>query len=149
MQHQIFKDIFLYICLFQMFGAETLSEESPINWSGPPNPQMHSDEEEDFISFSSSDAEYFASANLNSVQDVAEAIETCKTNILETTENTVSRKATVNRLIQLQIRQEDLREKQELSAITFETRGHIFVNYYHEMKIPGIYVENIYSSKLF
>ena len=135
-----------------MFEVETLTEESPTNWSGPPNPQMHcgdEDGEEDFISFSSSDAEYFASANLNSVQDVAEAIETCKTNILETTENTVSRKATVNRLIQLQIRQEDLREKQELSAITFETRGHIFVNYYHEMKIPGTYVKNIYSSKLF
>ena len=48
-----------------------------------------------------------------------------------------SRKAIVNRLIQLQIRQEDLKEKQELSAITFETRGHTFVNYSHGIKIPG------------
>ena len=48
-----------------------------------------------------------------------------------------SRKAIVNRLIQLQIRHEDLREKQELSAITFETRGHTFVNYSHGIKIPG------------
>ena len=40
------------------------------------------------ISFCSSDAEYFASANLNSVEDVATAIESCKKNILETTENT-------------------------------------------------------------
>ena len=88
-------------------------------------------------SFSSADAEYFASANLNSVEDVATAIETCKTNILETTENTTSRKSTVNRLIQLQIRQEDLKEKQELSAITFETRGHTFANYSHEIKVPG------------
>ena len=88
-------------------------------------------------SFSSADAEYFASANLNSVEDVASAIECCKTNILETTENTTSRKSTVNRLIQLQIRQEDLKEKQELSAITFETRGHTFANYSHEIKVPG------------
>ena len=48
-----------------------------------------------------------------------------------------SRKAIVNRLIQLQIRHEDLKEKQELSAITFETRGHTFVNYSHGIKIPG------------
>ena len=88
-------------------------------------------------SISSADAEYFASANLNSVEDVASAIECCKTNILETTENTTSRKSTVNRLIQLQIRQEDLKEKQELSAITFETRGHTFANYSHEIKVPG------------
>jgi len=123
-----------------MFEEEIFSEKSPThNWSGPPNPHMHSDDdEEDFISFSSSDAEYFASANLNSVEDVATAIESCKKNILETTENTPSRKAIVNRLIQLQIRQEDLREKQELSAITFETRGHTFVNYSHGIKIPGI-----------
>jgi len=122
-----------------MFEEEVLSENlSTVNWSGPPNPQMHSDDEEDFLSFSSADAEYFASANLNSVEDVATAIETCKTNILETTENTTSRKSTVNRLIQLQIRQEDLKEKQELSAITFETRGHTFANYSHEIKVPGI-----------
>merc|ERR1711935_1198907 len=121
----------------KMFEEEVLSENlSTVNWSGPPNPQMHSDDEEDFLSFSSADAEYFASANLNSVEDVATAIETCKTNILETTENTTSRKSTVNRLIQLQIRQEDLKEKQELSAITFETRGHTFANYSHEIKVP-------------
>ena len=90
-----------------------------------------------FISFSSSDAEYFAKANLNSLEDVAAAIDACKKSILETTENTVSRKAMVNRLIQLQIRQEDLKERQALSATTFETRGHTFVNYTHDIKIPG------------
>ena len=37
-----------------MFEEEIFSEKSPtVNWSGPPNPQMHSDDEdEDFISFS-------------------------------------------------------------------------------------------------
>ena len=98
------------------------------NWSGPPNhvfegvhgdvggphSEVDSDDDQDFISFSSADAEYFASANLNSLEDVAAAIEACKNNILETTENTSSRKAMVNRLIQLQIRQEDLREKNQV-----------------------------------
>ena len=84
---------------------------------------------------------------MNSVEDVATAIETCKTNILETTENTTSRKSTVNRLIQLQIRQEDLKEKQELSAITFETRGHTFANYSHEIKVPGKHFLNGFLSR--
>ena len=36
-----------------MFEEEVLSENlSTVNWSGPPNPQMHSDDEEDFLSFS-------------------------------------------------------------------------------------------------
>lgn len=125
-----------------MFEEEIIRESvDTVNWSGPPNPpnpQMLSDEEEDFISFSSSDADYFASANFNAVEDVAAAIESCKKNILETTENTPSRKSTVNRLIQLQIRQEDLKERQELSAHTFETRGHTFANYSHEIRVPGI-----------
>lgn len=114
------------------------------NWSGPPDSsstssQQHDfdDEEEDFISFSSADAEYFASANLNSLEDVAAAIEACKKAILETTENTAQRKSTVNRLIQLQIRQQDLKEKSQLSSISFEARGHTFINYSSEAKIPG------------
>ena len=36
-----------------MFEEEVLSENlSTVNWSGPPNPQIHSDDEEDFLSFS-------------------------------------------------------------------------------------------------
>ena len=66
---------------------------------------------------SSADAEYFARANLNSLEDVGAAIEVCKNNILETTENTSSRKSMVNRLIQLQIRQEDLKEKNQVQSV--------------------------------
>lgn len=116
---------------FQMLPT-SLSEDLG-NWSGPPNhvfddvhggvggphSEVDSDDDHDFISFSSADAEYFASANLNSLEDVAAAIEACKNNILETTENTSSRKAMVNRLIQLQIRQEDLREKNQVGAIFY------------------------------
>jgi len=111
------------------------------NWSGPPEPLVNSDDEgddEDFITFTQSDADYFASAKLDSIEDVSEAIAACKSNILETTENTPGRKSMVNRLIQLQIRQEDLKEKQELSSTTFETRGHTFVNYSNGIKIPGV-----------
>jgi len=117
--------------------AEMISRSG--NWSGPPRPDQSSEEEEDdFVSFSSADLEYFATANLNSLEDVSEAISTCKQSILETTENTSNRKAMVNRLIQLQIRQEDLKERQELSETTFETRGHIFVNYTQGVKVPGM-----------
>ena len=87
------------------------------NWSGPPDQSDQSefdDDDHDFISFTSADAEYFATANLNSMEDVAAAIEACRKNILETTENTSSRRAMVNRLIQLQIRQEDLKEKNQV-----------------------------------
>ena len=35
-----------------MFEEEVLSEKSTVNWSGPPNPQINSDDEEDFLSFS-------------------------------------------------------------------------------------------------
>ena len=90
------------------------------NWSGPPDQNDQSpefdenDSDYDFISFTSADAEYFATANLNSMEDVAAAIEACRKNILETTENTSSRRAMVNRLIQLQIRQEDLKEKNQV-----------------------------------
>ena len=87
------------------------------NWSGPPDQSDQSEFDEDdhdFISFTSADAEYFATANLNSMEDVAAAIEACRKNILETTENTSSRRAMVNRLIQLQIRQEDLKEKNQV-----------------------------------
>ncbi len=108
------------------------------NWSGPPDGDSASDSE-DFISFSSSDAEYFASANLNTLEDVSAAILACKKSICETTENTQSRKSMVNRLIQLQIRQEDLKEKQALALTTFETCGHAFVQYAHDIKIPGIH----------
>ena len=86
------------------------------NWSGPPDQSESEFDEDDhdFISFTSADAEYFATANLNSMEDVAAAIEACRKNILETTENTSSRRAMVNRLIQLQIRQEDLKEKNQV-----------------------------------
>ena len=122
---------------FQMLPTEAQFEG---NWSGPPQPLVNSDDEEDedFITFTQSDADYFASAKLDSIEDVSEAIAACKSNILETTENTPGRKSMVNRLIQLQIRQEDLKEKQELSSTTFETRGHTFVNYYNGIKIPGV-----------
>ena len=140
----IFTQIFLVqkliLVYFQMMPTpeEALPEG---NWSGPPQPTAHSDEDEDedFISFTQSDADYFATAKLDSIEDVSEAIQACKRNILETTENTTSRKSMVNRLIQLQIRQEDLKEKQELSSdFTFETRGHTFVSYTNGIKIPGI-----------
>lgn len=111
------------------------------NWSGPPDRDDNNEfdeDEDDFISFSSADAEYFASANLNSLEDVSAAIDACKKAILETTENTASRKSMVNRLIQLQIRQQDLKEKSQYSASTFETRGHTFVNYSSDAKIPSI-----------
>ena len=109
------------------------------NWSGPPCPVGNSsdDEDEDFISFTSSDAEYFATANLDTLEDVAAAIQSCKQSILETTENTRERKTIVNRLIQLQIRQQDLKEKQEMPDSTFETSGHAFVNYVNGITIPG------------
>ena len=87
------------------------------NWSGPPDQsesEYFDEDDHDFISFTSADAEYFATANLNSMEDVAAAIEACRKNILETTENTSSRRAMVNRLIQLQIRQEDLKEKNQV-----------------------------------
>ncbi len=44
----------------------------------------------------------------------------------------------VNRLIQLQIRQEDLKEKVEMSANAFETRGHTFKSYKKDIVIPGV-----------
>jgi len=108
------------------------------NWSGPPDQSESEDDDQDFISFSSADAEYFARANLNSLEDVGAAIEACKNNILETTENTSSRKSMVNRLIQLQIRQEDLKEKNQTQLITIETRGHTFVSYSQDIRIPGV-----------
>ena len=107
------------------------------NWSGPPRPANSDDDEEDFITFTQSDVDYFANTKLDSLEDVATAIQNCKSNILETTENTSSRKSMVNRLIQLQIRQEDLKEKQQMSTVTFETRGHTFVSYKNGIKIPG------------
>lgn len=111
------------------------------NWSGPPDQSDQSefdDDDHDFISFTSADAEYFATANLNSMEDVAAAIEACRKNILETTENTSSRRAMVNRLIQLQIRQEDLKEKNQTQLTTIETRGHTFISYSHDIRIPGV-----------
>jgi len=110
-------------------------------WSGPPDQSDQSefdDDDHDFISFTSADAEYFATANLNSMEDVAAAIEACRKNILETTENTSSRRAMVNRLIQLQIRQEDLKEKNQTQLTTIETRGHTFISYSHDVRIPGV-----------
>ncbi len=102
------------------------------------DPGQSESDDEDFASLSSADAEYFATASLNTLEDVAEAISTCKRNILETTENTPSRKAMVNRLIQLQIRQEDLKEKTEISANSFETRGHTFVSFRNNLTVPGV-----------
>jgi hypothetical protein len=126
-----------------MFSPTTPNDELG-NWSGPPDQGQSEDEDDyDFISFSSSDAEYFATANLNSLEDVSAAIDACKKSILETTENTSSRKAMVNRLIQLQIRQEDLKEKSQVSSaaasdLNIETRGHRFIPYSLEAKIPGV-----------
>ena len=42
------------------------------NWSGPPQPLVNSDDEEDedFITFTQSDADYFASAKLDSIGNV-------------------------------------------------------------------------------
>ena len=105
---------FLSWKFFQMLPTEDLLG----NWSGPPDQSESEDDDQDFISFSSADAEYFARANLNSLEDVGAAIEACKNNILETTENTSSRKSMVNRLIQLQIRQEDLKEKNQVCTVT-------------------------------
>lgn len=109
------------------------------NWSGPPDVASHGSDSEDYFdsaSFNSSDADYFFSTRLDSLDDVAAAIESCKQSILETKENTSGRKAMVNRLIQLRIRQEDLKERPQVS---YETCGHTFVSY-HEATgpIPGV-----------
>ena len=59
------------------------------------------------------------------MEDVAAAIEACRKNILETTENTSSRRAMVNRLIQLQIRQEDLKEKNQVCSTHYFITGYV------------------------
>ena len=57
-------------------------------------------------------------------------IDACKKAILETIENTDSRKEMVLRLIQLRIRFEDMKERANHASIinnNVETRGHFFV----------------------
>ena len=57
-------------------------------------------------------------------------IDACKKAILETIENTDSRKEMVLRLIQLRIRFEDMKERANYASNInniVETRGHVFV----------------------
>lgn len=83
--------------------------------------------------------DYFKTASaLNSIEDVQEAIEVCKNNIMETTENTDSRRDMVDKLIRLRIRYEDLKEREESPITGFEAKGHVFVAYGESDNIPGI-----------
>ena len=62
-------------------------------------------------------------------------IDACKKAILETIENTDSRKEMVLRLIQLRIRFEDMKERANHASIinnSVETRGHFFVRYSYD-----------------
>ena len=57
-------------------------------------------------------------------------LDACKKAILETTENTDSRKEMVLRLIQLRIRFEDMKERANVTSninSSYETRGHVFI----------------------
>ena len=57
-------------------------------------------------------------------------LDACKKAILETIENTDSRKEMVLRLIQLRIRFEDMKERANVASninSSLETRGHVFI----------------------
>jgi len=78
----------------------------------------------------------------DTIEDVSHAIDACKKAILETIENTDSRKEMVLRLIQLRIRFEDMKERADQASNInniVETRGHVFVSY-QDIKnpIPGV-----------
>ena len=81
------------------------------------------------------------SPNLKSIEEVAEAIESVRKAILETEENTESRKELVLKLIKLRICHEDLKEREHWSGSypTFESRGHTFVTWQSATRpIPGV-----------
>merc|ERR1719510_2955852 len=70
-------------------------------------------------------------ARFDTIEDVSHAIDACKKAILETIENTDSRKEMVLRLIQLRIRFEDMKERANVASninSSLETRGHVFIS---------------------
>jgi len=78
--------------------------------------------------------------SINSIDDLMAAIEVCKKQILETPEKSDRRKNMVSKLINLRIRLQDLRDKQERPVSAFEARGHVFVCYHEpgRSKITGV-----------
>jgi len=86
----------------------------------------------------------------DTVEDVSHAIDAAKRAILQTEENTESRKEKVLQLIKLQICQADLKERQETNTLfhndDFESRGHRFVTYQSSSSggpsIPGVTESN-------
>jgi len=82
----------------------------------------------------------------DTVEGVSHAIDAAKRAILQTEENTESRKDKVLQLIKLQICQADLKERQETNTLfqndDFESRGHRFVTYQSSSAggptIPGV-----------
>jgi len=89
----------------------------------------------------------------DSIEDVSHAIDACKKAILQTDENTESRKDKVMQLIKLQICQADLKDRRSSNGVNgvngsiaaasaasnFESRGHRFVTYQSAtVPIPGV-----------
>ena len=112
------------------------------NWSGPPDNRDSSDDSVSLDDSGSGDlldvqADHFADLSLDSLDDVAAAMDACRTSATKTNASSEQRKEIVRKLIKLRIRYQDLKERKENPLGGYESRGHRFINY-ADGHIPGV-----------